>query len=192
MKRISTDAEYLNSGKVIVDADGIPVQIAPTLSSHGQGSPEGKISAPVGTVYTDTDATSGAIRWIKTSGTGNTGWRVEYGNTGWRDISQLMDRGFQGKIHIRRTAHDVKIRFIRAGRPEDGSRTLQFTLPAGWIPDPQNGSPLLDADGFPSGGIRITYTGAATIKFENELLLDCTASIPTQGAWPSSLPGTPA
>ncbi len=52
----------------------------------GTGFPEGVVTAPVGSIYTDTAATNGAIRWIKATGVGNTGWRVEYGDTGWRDI----------------------------------------------------------------------------------------------------------
>ena len=56
------------------------------LNLHGTGSPEGKVTAPVGSIYTDLAATNGAIRWIKTSGTENTGWKVEYGDTGWRGL----------------------------------------------------------------------------------------------------------
>src|SRR5699024_1866510 len=56
----------------------------------GTGFPEGKVTAPVGATYTDTEATNGAIRWVKTSGTGNTGWQVEYGSTGSRDISSML------------------------------------------------------------------------------------------------------
>ena len=74
MKRLSTDAEYLNSGKIVLDADGIPFEPAskdyvdqrvPVSSFTGTGSPEGKVAAPVGSIYTDTAATNGAIRWIK-------------------------------------------------------------------------------------------------------------------------------
>lgn len=52
----------------------------------GTGSPEGVITAPVGTRYTDTAATNGAVEWIKFSGAGNTGWRVVYGDTGRRAV----------------------------------------------------------------------------------------------------------
>lgn len=53
----------------------------PTVALTGTGSPEGNVAAPVGSVYTDTAATNGAIRWIKASGTGVTGWRDDYGDT---------------------------------------------------------------------------------------------------------------
>ena len=47
----------------------------------GTGSPEGEVAAPVGSVYIDTAATNGSIRWVKASGTGSTGWRDDYGDT---------------------------------------------------------------------------------------------------------------
>jgi len=52
----------------------------------GTGSPLGVVSAPVGTLYTDTASTNGAIRWFKKTGSGNTGWIVIYGDTGWRSL----------------------------------------------------------------------------------------------------------
>lgn len=40
----------------------------------GTGSPNGVVSAPVGSLYVDKDATSGVTTWTKKTGTGNTGW----------------------------------------------------------------------------------------------------------------------
>lgn len=40
----------------------------------GQGSPEGVISATVGTLYQRTDGGAGTTLYVKESGTGNTGW----------------------------------------------------------------------------------------------------------------------
>ena len=54
---------------------------------HGQGMPNGKVSAPVGTTYVDTNATNGALKWIKRSGAGNQGWEVLTGDTGWRTLN---------------------------------------------------------------------------------------------------------
>ena len=54
----------------------------------GNGMPNGKVLAPVGSIYIDRDATNGAIRWIKkTNGNSVNGWTVEYGDTGWRNIT---------------------------------------------------------------------------------------------------------
>ena len=43
---------------------------------RGTGSPEGRITAEIGTTYVDVNATNGALKWIKASGNGNTGWSV--------------------------------------------------------------------------------------------------------------------
>ena len=57
------------------------VRWSPARYLEGTGFPEGVVTAPVGTRYTDTAATNGAIEWIKATGTGATGWRVTYGDT---------------------------------------------------------------------------------------------------------------
>ena len=54
---------------------------------HGQGMPNGKVVAPVGTTYVDTAVTNGALKWIKRSGAGNQGWEVLTGDTGWRTLN---------------------------------------------------------------------------------------------------------
>lgn len=54
----------------------------------GNGMPNGKVLAPVGSTYIDRNATNGAIRWIKkTGGNSVNGWAVDYGDTGWRNIT---------------------------------------------------------------------------------------------------------
>lgn len=40
----------------------------------GSGSPEGAVTAGVGSQYMQTDGSAGAVLWIKESGSGNTGW----------------------------------------------------------------------------------------------------------------------
>lgn len=42
---------------------------------YGTGSPEGVVTAIVGAEYTDKAGADGLIKWVKTTGTGNTGWR---------------------------------------------------------------------------------------------------------------------
>ena len=54
---------------------------------HGTGMPNGKVTAPVGTTYVDTNATNGALKWIKRRGTDNQGWEVLTGDTGWRTLN---------------------------------------------------------------------------------------------------------
>lgn len=48
-----------------------------TLSSYhrvGTGSPEGVVSAPIGTLYSRTDGDVNTTLYVKVSGSGNTGW----------------------------------------------------------------------------------------------------------------------
>ena len=65
---------------------------------RGTGMPEGVVTAPVGTYYTDAAVTNGAWRWFKKSGTGSTGWIVDRGDTGWRDVSSWLDPAVWGTI----------------------------------------------------------------------------------------------
>ena len=50
---------------------------------RGTGMPNGVVEAPIGTTYIDTAKTNGALKWIKTTDGGNTGWKVAEGDTGW-------------------------------------------------------------------------------------------------------------
>ena len=183
MKRISTDAEYLDSGKIVVDADGIPVD----LGYRGTGSPEGKVAAPAGSVYTDTAATNGAIRWIKTSGTGNTGWRVEYGDTGWRDITPTFDPPLQsGSVRIRKTPAEVQLLFYYVQATGGAVSTLSSSFGSG----ASTNFPLYSASGANSGVALSHYSGTLTIQ-RTSAQINGVITIPSATAWPATLPGTP-
>ena len=81
---------------------------------HGSGMPNGKVEAPIGTTYVDTAVTNGALKWIKHSGTGNTGWKVLIGDTGWRtlnSVSKLVTNGKTSFIKIRRVNNLVTYNF---------------------------------------------------------------------------------
>ncbi len=56
-------AEYFTTGSV--------------FWSSGSGSPEGVVTAPVGSLYTRTDGGSGTTLYVKESGTGDTGWTAK-------------------------------------------------------------------------------------------------------------------
>lgn len=60
---------------------------------HGQGMPNGKVVAPVGTTYVDTAVTNGALKWIKKTGNDNRGWEVLTGDTGWRNLTIVSKLG---------------------------------------------------------------------------------------------------
>lgn len=86
------------TGNTLVLSDGGGSVVLPASTSsntgqvneyeiHGQGMPNGKVVAPVGTTYVDTAVTNGALKWIKRSGAGNQGWEVLTGDTGWRTLN---------------------------------------------------------------------------------------------------------
>lgn len=77
---------------------------------HGQGMPNGKVSAPVGTTYVDTVATNGALKWIKRSGTDNQGWEVLTGDTGWRTLLIVSKLG-NSYLKVRRKNDTVMYQF---------------------------------------------------------------------------------
>lgn len=77
---------------------------------RGTGSPEGRITAEVGTTYVDVNVTNGALKWIKEKGSGNTGWRVLIGDTGWRTLNIASKLG-NSFVKIRRVNNLVTYRF---------------------------------------------------------------------------------
>lgn len=77
---------------------------------HGQGMPNGKVTAPVGTTYVDTVATNGALKWIKRSGTDSQGWEVLTGDTGWRTLTIVSKLG-NSYLKVRRKNDTVMYQF---------------------------------------------------------------------------------
>lgn len=77
---------------------------------HGTGMPNGQLEAPIGTTYVDTAVTNGALKWIKQSGSGNTGWKVLIGDTGWRTLNSVSRAG-NSFIKIRRVNNLVTYQF---------------------------------------------------------------------------------
>ena len=77
---------------------------------RGTGSPEGRITAEIGTTYVDVNVTNGALKWIKESGNGNTGWRVLIGDTGWRTLDSVSKLG-NSFVKVRRVNNLVLYQF---------------------------------------------------------------------------------
>jgi hypothetical protein len=59
--------------RVRISSAGIQINSGPIWSS-GTGSPEGAVTAGVGSIYTRTDGGASTTLYVKESGTGNTGW----------------------------------------------------------------------------------------------------------------------
>ena len=77
---------------------------------HGTGMPNGQVEAPIGTTYVDMAVTNGALKWIKQSGNGNTGWKVLIGDTGWKTLNSVSRVG-NSFIKIRRVNNLVTYQF---------------------------------------------------------------------------------
>ena len=77
---------------------------------HGTGMPNGVVEAPIGTTYVDKNKTNGALKWIKTTDGGNTGWEVLIGDTGWRTLNSVSRAG-NSFIKIRRVNNLVTYQF---------------------------------------------------------------------------------
>lgn len=77
---------------------------------HGTGMPNGKVTAPVGTTYVDTNATNGALKWIKRTGTDDQGWEVLTGDTGWRTLNIVSKLG-ASYLKVRRKNDTVMYQF---------------------------------------------------------------------------------
>lgn len=77
---------------------------------HGIGMPNGVVEAEIGTTYVDKNKTNGALKWIKTTDGGNTGWEVLIGDTGWRTLNSVSRVG-NSFIKIRRVNNLVTYQF---------------------------------------------------------------------------------
>lgn len=190
------DTTYVDSG-LSKKADITYVDsLVPLKSFMGSGFPEGKVAAPVGTIYIDAEATNGAVRWIKTIGINSTGWRVEHGDTGWRVYDNVSGGVKSGRVLIRRKEYQVFIHFDNMIPESTGTNISLGRLPVGF-----RGTSLSNR-WVMLNGISTTadiYTGNvsglgyANIygQFSIAPVLTGTASYLTEEVWPSSLPGTP-
>ena len=78
---------------------------------RGTGMPNGVVEAPIGTTYVDTAKTNGALKWIKTTDGGNTGWKVAEGDTGWV-LGWQADKGDnKNRMYFRRKNDVVHVKF---------------------------------------------------------------------------------
>jgi hypothetical protein len=170
------------------------------------GMPEGSISAVAGSRYQDSLITAGAGTWIKTSGSGNTGWKVLSGDTGWRNLGALAN-DWTGSVFIRRINDTVEMYFDA------------ITPPATWVSDVFYNGGI--AAGFqpdkPAAGglVKIVDMWTKLSSSTTKMLLSTTPTVSsltpesgtpdntwgsfsgqiswvTSNTWPSSLPGTAA
>ena len=162
----------------------------------GTGFPEGKITAPVGSIYTDTAKTAGAWQWRKNSGTGNTGWSVLHGDTGWRAVN--IGSISNGTLNFRRINNQV---YVHAG--SGGYRTMTlaslgvFNIGVNMFTPSQTEFISIRSDYTKQerGILSVEYTGAVFLKMfsgnvESGSFQTSTQSYATDRSWDATLPGT--
>ena len=107
------------SGNTLILSDGggsvtLPEtsQNASTSSSEliGTGMPNGKVEGKLGQTYVDTAKTNGALKWIKRTSSGNTGWAVLDGDTGWKTLNATSKLG-ASYVKARRINDNVQLQF---------------------------------------------------------------------------------
>lgn len=176
---------------------------------RGTGMPNGTVTADPGTYYTDSAGTNGAWRWLKKSGTGNTGWVCLIGDTGWRDISNQLPAGREksssnGACAIRRMGDQVYIE-MNLNITSSASPTI-LLLPSGFgvlsggpnvrrplrmwrstsanhvLPSIPDEVIYMNSSGYIAAGSNLTVPG--TVAASGLWLTD--------SPWPTTLPGVPA
>ena len=179
------------NGDIPIYASGV---WTPARNPHrsGTGSPEGVVAAPVGTRYTDTASTTGALEWIKRSGSGTTGWGVSVGDTGWRQVTPASGTG--GSIYLKRDGSRVAF-IVSAFRPGATGTNLLLELPAGFRPRFTTPMWADETNGTPRAVYALHY---APYRLEIRNIGTVGAYVYASGIWdasdpwPATLPGTPA
>lgn len=174
---------------------------------EGTGSPEGTLTAVVGTEYTDKNATNGAIKWIKKSGSGNTGWVVAQGDTGWRNVAGLLVNGWvvtaaNGACHVRRVNSLIHWQCSLDGTNADEAAVTILTIPTGFTgvrafnlngywPLP-TAATTSDGKSFPIEAHSNGTLRWAVNSFIAPSIVRVAGSYSTEDPWPVALPGVAA
>ena len=179
--------------------DDCDVEWKDTYEIRGTGMPEYSVKANVGTYYTDTAATNGAIRWIKASGSGKTGWKVVYGDTGWRSVPQILSTSMKASVvKVRRINNTVYLYAALTGWAYNWNGGGAGTLPDGLRPSDQMQGPSAGRQ----GGSYLTWIVQTTGQIQAEAAsaqnptptlppIVSVSYIPDDNVpWPTTLPGT--
>lgn len=161
----------------------------------GTGTPEGVVTAPVGTYYEDAAGTRGAWKWQKRATAGNTGWRVVEADTGWLDMTASLANGWTAtRLLIRRAGYRCYLR--HAGlNGSAATSTVVVTTNNGFAPTFSVVFPARTSAGSGTSDIAAKYvtdntiTAAMTITFSAS---EQQHAWVTDQTWPDALPGTPA
>ena len=179
--------------------DDCDVEWKDTYEIRGTGMPEYRVKASVGTYYTDTAATNGAIRWIKASGSDKTGWKVVYGDTGWRSVPQILSTSMKASVvKVRRINNTVYLYAALTGWAYNWNGGGTGTLPDGLRPSDQMQGPSAGRRGNSYLTWIIQTSGqinaeAASAENPTPTLppIVSVSYVPNDNVpWPTTLPGT--
>ena len=107
------------NGNTLILSDGGGSVTLPEISQNsstssseltGTGMPNGKVEGKLGQTYVDTAKTNGALKWIKRTPSGNTGWAVLDGDTGWKTLNTASKLG-NSYVKARRINDIVQLQF---------------------------------------------------------------------------------
>ncbi len=206
---------YGNSDFFSLNPSGVPV-VGQTLVTgtvigmSGTGAPESVIAAAPGSTWLQTDSTTdvkGWIKWVKATGTGNTGWIAgPEADTGWRKVLIWSGGAFTytslgtphadwtstagGWLALRRTRDQVHYWcYGNLHTPASGSG--QQVLPS--LSGGFGGSgtfTVADSSGHPVQLDAYLNRAGDTSWFDGWLPIAWTATLPAfEAPWPTSLPG---
>ena len=169
---------------------------ATTTSSSeltGAGMPEGKVEGTLGQTYVDLRKTNGAVKWIKTTDSGKTGWAVLYGDTGWKTLNISSKLG-SSYLKVRRLNNQVSYQFgglswgwfgiVRRGgpgysiQPSDKERNV-FILGLQGVPLGYRSEGSLIGDIYNDKGVRYGTWYLGGLGDSNMLRLQFTDPVPT-------------
>ena len=185
-----------DTGKLTVvatAANGVELNASGPRIMSGTGSPEGVVTAPVGSRWIRTDGdTLGDFEYTKRSGTGNTGWQVTVGDTGWRAMT--LDNSWTGTLRVRRVGPQVEWRGKITAPGGGGTGYPLIALPTGYSPGSDShwyfGTPVRSATtgdmGWVEVDVGIYMRGVAANVYPVWITYLTTA------AWPTALPGSAA
>lgn len=182
-------------GTVTLPASSQNAPATTTSSSEltGAGIPEGKVEGTLGQTYVDLRRTNGAVKWIKTTDSGKTGWAVLYGDTGWK-ILNISSKLGSSYLKVRRLNNQVSYQFgglswgwfgiVRRGgpgyipQPSDRERNV-FILGLQGIPLGYRSEGSLIGDIYNDKGIRYGTWYLGGLGDSNMLRFQFTDPIPT-------------
>ena len=205
-----TGGQWALPGTPITGQSHVATNGAVNLS--GTGVPEGFITAAPGSTWLQTDSTTdveGWLRWIKATGTGNTGWVAgPEADTGWRDIASLLNTGVaksasSGAAALCRTGDVVQAHFNVTISAGSVTQLTSGALPTGFRPSSKVPIGIVGVSTASSADASLGTTAALgyyaqaspirlTASAPNPGTVTWTASWITDDAWPASLPGSAA